>query len=412
MMEKMPARTPGKRPVRKDAGKAAGERKRNFRPAEGRPDGDRTRSPRPYERRPDGDRTRSPRPAEGRPDGDRTRSPRPSGGRPEGDRLRSARPYERRPEGDRPRSARPAEGRPEGDRTRSPRPYERRPEGDRPRSVRPAEGKPEGDRPRSARPAAGRPSGARKKSVKPVASRDPNEPVRLNKFVANSGVCARREADELIKQGYISVNGKKVTEMGVKVMPGDKVEYKGKLLTPGKKVYILLNKPKGYVTSTKDPHAEVTVLDLVKDATTERIYPVGRLDKATTGVLLLTNDGDLAGKLTHPSYGAGKVYHLFLDKEVTKHDMETIVSGVTLEDGIVSADAISYPDPADHTQVGIEIHSGQNRVVRRIFESLGYKVRKLDRVSFAGLTKKNLQRGHWRELTPKEVSMLKRGIIK
>jgi len=382
MMEKMPARTPGKRPVRKDAGKAAGERKRNFRPAEGRPDGD------------------------------RTRSPRPSGGRPEGDRLRSARPYERRPEGDRPRSARPAEGRPEGDRTRSPRPYERRPEGDRPRSVRPAEGKPEGDRPRSARPAAGRPSGVRKKSVKPVASRDPNEPVRLNKFVANSGVCARREADELIKQGYISVNGKKVTEMGVKVMPGDKVEYKGKLLTPGKKVYILLNKPKGYVTSTKDPHAEVTVLDLVKDATTERIYPVGRLDKATTGVLLLTNDGDLAGKLTHPSYGAGKVYHLFLDKEVTKHDMETIVSGVTLEDGIVSADAISYPDPADHTQVGIEIHSGQNRVVRRIFESLGYKVRKLDRVSFAGLTKKNLQRGHWRELTPKEVSMLKRGIIK
>jgi len=359
----MPARTPGKRPVRKDAGNAAGERKRNFRPTEGRPEGDRPRSPRPYG---------------GRPEGDRTRSPRPAGGRPEGDRRRSG----EKPEGDRPRSPRPYGGRPQGDRTRSPR------------------------------PAAGRPSGARKKSAKAVAARDPNEPVRLNKFVANSGVCARREADELIKQGYISVNGKKVTEMGVKVMPGDKVEYKGKLLTPGKKVYILLNKPKGYVTSTKDPHAEVTVLDLVKDATAERIYPVGRLDKATTGVLLLTNDGDLAGKLTHPSYGAGKVYHLFLDKEVTKHDMETIVSGVTLEDGIVSADAISYPDPADHTQVGIEIHSGQNRVVRRIFESLGYKVRKLDRVSFAGLTKKNLQRGHWRELTPKEVSMLKRGIIK
>lgn len=245
-----------------------------------------------------------------------------------------------------------------------------------------------------------------------MASKTPDELVRLNKFVANSGVCARREADELIKQGYISVNGKKVTGMGIKVKSTDKVEYKGKLLTPGKKVYILLNKPKGYVTTTKDPHAEITVLDLVKDATTERIYPVGRLDKATTGVLLLTNDGDLAGKLTHPSYGAGKVYHIFLDKDVTKHDMETIVGGVTLEEGIVSADAISYPDPADHTQVGIEIHSGQNRVVRRIFEQLGYRVRKLDRVSFAGLTKKNLQRGHWRELTPKEVSMLKRGIIK
>ncbi len=235
------------------------------------------------------------------------------------------------------------------------------------------------------------------------------EPVRLNKFIANSGVCARREADELIKQGYISVNGKKVTDMGIKVLPSDKVEYRGKLLTPGKKVYILLNKPKGYVTTVRDPHADFTVLDLVKDATTERIYPVGRLDKATTGVLLLTNDGDLAGKLTHPSYGAGKVYHVFLDREVTRNDMETIVNGVELEEGKVSADAISYADPEDRTQVGVEIHSGQNRVVRRIFEKLGYKVRKLDRVSFAGLTKKNLQRGHWRHLTPKEISLLKRG---
>ncbi|MRR21667.1 rRNA pseudouridine synthase [bacterium] len=236
--------------------------------------------------------------------------------------------------------------------------------------------------------------------------------VRLNKYIANSGVCARREADELIKQGYITVNGKKVTDMGIKVSPSDTVEYKGKKLVPGKKVYILINKPKGYVTTVKDPHAESTVLDLVKDATDERIYPVGRLDKATTGVLLLTNDGDLAGKLTHPSYGARKVYHVFLDKEVTRHDMEAIVSGVQLEDGTVSADAISYPDMEDHTQIGIEIHSGQNRVVRRIFEKFGYKVRKLDRVSFAGLTKKNLQRGHWRHLTPKEVSMLKRGIYK
>jgi 23S rRNA pseudouridine2605 synthase len=250
----------------------------------------------------------------------------------------------------------------------------------------------------------------KKGPAKKGSTDDADEMIRLNRYIANSGVCARREADELIKNGYITVNGQKVTDMGVKVRPGDTVEYKGKKLVPGKKVYILINKPKGYVTTVKDPHADATVLDLVRDATTERIYPVGRLDKATTGVLLLTNDGDLAGRLTHPGYGARKVYHVFLDKDVTRHDMETIVAGVTLDDGTVSADAISYPEPEDHTQVGLELHSGQNRVVRRIFEKLGYRVRKLDRVSFAGLTKKNLQRGHWRHLTPKEVSMLKRGI--
>jgi 23S rRNA pseudouridine2605 synthase len=250
------------------------------------------------------------------------------------------------------------------------------------------------------------------KRVKVTAKAAAEELVRLNKFIANSGVCARREADELITKGYILVNGKKVTELGTKVKPTDKVTYKGKDLTPGKKVYILLNKPKGYVTTVKDPHAEFTVLDLVKDATSERIYPVGRLDKNTTGVLLLTNDGDLAGKLTHPKYGAVKVYHVHTDNSVTRNDLETIVKGVALEEGTVGADAVSYPDPDDHTQVGLEIHSGQNRVVRRIFEKLGYRVRKLDRVSFAGLTKKNLQRGTWRHLTPKEVSMLKRGIFK
>lgn len=236
--------------------------------------------------------------------------------------------------------------------------------------------------------------------------------MRLNKYIANSGLCARREADELIKSGHVTVNGVKVTDMGVKVKLSDNVEYKGKKITPEKKVYILLNKPKGYVTTVKDPHAPDTVLDLVRDATGERIYPVGRLDKSTTGVLLLTNDGDLAGRLTHPKYEVRKVYHVFADKEITRHDMEKIVEGVELEDGTVSADAISYPDPVDHTQVGLEIHSGQNRVVRRIFEKLGYSVRKLDRVSFAGLTKKNLQRGTWRFLTTKEVSMLKRGIYK
>jgi len=252
----------------------------------------------------------------------------------------------------------------------------------------------------------------RKRVGKPAAEPAPAELIRLNKFIANSGVCARREADELIKNGHISVNGIKVTDMGVKVKPADTVQYNGKTLTPGKKVYILLNKPKGYVTTVRDPHAEHTVLDLVREATSERIYPVGRLDKATTGVLLLTNDGDLAGKLTHPSYGAKKVYHIFTDKAITKHDMEMIVTGVELDDGTASADAISFPEPDDHTQAGLEIHSGQNRVVRRMFEKLGYRVRKLDRVSFAGLTKKNLQRSQWRHLTDKEVSMLKRGIYK
>lgn len=247
---------------------------------------------------------------------------------------------------------------------------------------------------------------------KTIKKQEPEESVRLNKYIANSGVCARREADELITRGLIYVNGKKVTELGVKVKLADKVEYQGKTLIPGEKVYILLNKPKGYVTTVKDPHAEFTVLDLVKDATNERIYPVGRLDKSTTGVLLLTNDGDLAGKLTHPKFGARKVYHIFVDKEVTKHDMEAMVTGVELEEGLVAADAVSYPDPEDKTQVGIEIHSGQNRVVRRIFEKFGYNVRKLDRVFFAGLTKKNLQRGSWRHLTDREVSMLKRGIFK
>ncbi|MDX9728578.1 MAG: pseudouridine synthase [Bacteroidales bacterium] len=380
-MEKMPAGRPGKRAVKKNAGTAAGERRRDFRPAEGRTEGDRRRPARPFSGNTEGERKRPARPAEGRTEGDRRRPDRPFDGKAEGVRKRPARPAEGRTEGDRRRPARPFDGKAEGVR-------------------------------RPARPVAPGYAGTRKRNIKAVASKATDEPVRLNKFIANSGVCARREADELIKQGYISVNGKKVTDMGIKVKPTDKVEYKGKQLSPGKKVYILINKPKGYVTTVKDPHAESTVLDLVKDATKERIYPVGRLDKATTGVLLLTNDGDLAGKLTHPSYGAAKVYHVFLDKEVTRNDMEALVTGVTLEEGMVSADAVSYPEPEDRTQVGVEIHSGQNRVVRRIFEKLGYRVRKLDRVSFAGLTKKNLQRGHWRELTIKEVNMLKRGIFK
>jgi 23S rRNA pseudouridine2605 synthase len=250
------------------------------------------------------------------------------------------------------------------------------------------------------------------RKVKHSAGKIDEDLIRLNKFIANSGLCARREADELIRQGHIAVNGKKVMDMGVKVRHSDTVTYNGKILSPGRKVYVLLNKPKGYVTTVRDPYAEQTVMDLVREATSERIYPVGRLDKGTTGVLLLTNDGDLAGKLTHPKYGVGKVYHVFTDKPVTKGVMETIIRGVELDGETVSADAMSFPDPEDHTQVGIEIHSGQNRVVRRIFENLGYRIKKLDRVSFAGLTKKNLQRGHWRHLTQKEVSVLKRGIFR
>jgi 23S rRNA pseudouridine2605 synthase len=233
------------------------------------------------------------------------------------------------------------------------------------------------------------------------------ENIRLNKYIANSGICSRREADELIKNGLITVNGKKVTELGIKVKPTDEVKYKGKVLASEKAVYILLNKPKDVVTTVSDEQNRRTVIDLVKHACPERVYPVGRLDRNTTGVLLLTNDGELAKRLTHPKYKKKKIYHVVLDKPVIKRHLEDIAEGVELEDGIVAADAISYVEENDKTQIGIEIHTGQNRVVRRIFESLGYKVKKLDRVYFAGLTKKNIPRGKWRVLTDKEVSKLK-----
>lgn len=233
--------------------------------------------------------------------------------------------------------------------------------------------------------------------------------IRLNRFIANSGICSRREADSLISGGHITVNGRIVTDMGVKVSARDSVKYKGKKLSFEKKVYILLNKPGGYVTTVRDPHAERTVLELIRDSCPERVYPVGRLDKATTGVLLLTNDGDLAGKLMHPSQKRKKIYHVFLDRPVIKNDLLRLAGGIELDGELISADAVSYADADDKSQLGIELHSGQNRVVRRLFETLGYKVRKLDRVYFAGLTKKNLPRGKWRFLTEKEISMLKRG---
>ena len=240
---------------------------------------------------------------------------------------------------------------------------------------------------------------------------DPDEPIRLNKYLANAGVCSRREADEFITSGAVKVNGEVVTELGTKVKRSDEVLFNENPVSIEKKVYILLNKPKDYVTTSDDPQQRKTVMDLVKDACPERIYPVGRLDRNTTGVLLLTNDGELASKLTHPKFLKKKVYHVFLDKNASTEDLQKIADGIELEDGEVHADSIEYADERDHSQVGIEIHSGRNRIVRRIFESLGYRVVKLDRVQFAGLTKKNLRRGDWRFLTEKEVDMLRSGMF-
>ena len=238
---------------------------------------------------------------------------------------------------------------------------------------------------------------------------DPNEPIRLNKFLANAGICSRREADEFITAGVVSVNGEVVTELGTKIKRTDEVKFHDEPVSIERKTYISLNKPKDCVTTSDDPQERKTVMDFVKGACKERIYPVGRLDRNTTGVLLLTNDGDLASKLTHPKYLKKKIYHVYCDKNVTKADLDQIAAGVTLDDGEIHADAISYASETDKSQVGIEIHSGKNRIVRRIFESLGYKVIKLDRVYFAGLTKKGLRRGDWRYLTEQEVNMLRMG---
>ncbi len=237
---------------------------------------------------------------------------------------------------------------------------------------------------------------------------DPNAELRLNKYMANSGICSRREADEYITGGKVKVNGEVVTELGTKITRNDVVEYDGKVVTPERKCYVLLNKPKDCVTTNDDPNGRTTVLDIVKGACQERIYPVGRLDRNTTGVLLLTNDGDLASKLTHPKFVKKKIYHVWTDKEISEEDMQRIADGIELEDGEIHADAISYVSD-DRNQAGIEIHSGRNRIVRRIFEHLGYRVTKLDRVYFAGLTKKNLPRGRWRYLSQEEVNYLRMG---
>ena len=233
--------------------------------------------------------------------------------------------------------------------------------------------------------------------------------VRLNRFIANSGVCSRREADTLIQAGVVTVNGEVVTELGTKVnIHDDDIRFNGERLKGEEKVYLIMNKPKGYVTTASDPHAEKTVIDLLKGCSS-RVYPVGRLDKNTTGVLLLTNDGEIAERLTHPSYDKKKIYQVSLDKELSEEDYHKILEGVSLTDGDVKADELEFIDANDKRKIGIEIHSGKNRIVRRIFDSLGYNVKALDRVYFAGLTKKGLKKGEWRYLTEGEINILKIG---
>ena len=344
---------------------------------------------------------------------------------------------------DRPRRAF-GSSRPHSDRPRSERPYGDRPHSDRPRTERSFGDKPAfGERPRrsgygkpsfGSKPGYGNKPGARKpfakrsqadEGMKAMLSRKPQvngrysdddtapteiqEVVRLNKFIANSGVCSRREADTLIQSGVVTVNGEVVTELGVKVnILTDDVRFNGQRLKGEEKVYIVMNKPKGYVTTASDPHAEKTVMELLKGCPT-RVFPVGRLDKNTTGVLMFTNDGEMAERLTHPSYNKKKIYQVVLDAPLTDEDQQKILAGIELSDGIVAADELEFIDAHDHRQLGIEIHSGKNRIVRRIFESLGYEVRALDRVYFAGLTKKGLKKSDWRYLTEGEVNILKMG---
>ena len=362
-----------------------------------------------------------------RPQGER----RPYGDRPQG---------ERRPYGDRPQGERRTYGdRPQGEH----RGYGERPQGDRPYGERKAYGsKPYGDTPRKSgygKPSFGpKPAGpgrgrkpAPKRSeadagMSAMLSRKPQvsgnawsdddtaktpikEVVRLNKYIANSGVCSRREADTLIQSGVVTVNGEVVTELGTKVnILTDDIRFNGERLKGEEKVYIVMNKPKGYVTTASDPHAEKTVMDILKGCPT-RVFPVGRLDKNTTGVLMFTNDGEMAERLTHPSYNKKKIYQVVLDHPLTEEDKEKVLAGIELTDGVVAADELEYIDARDHRQLGIEIHSGKNRIVRRIFESMGYEVKALDRVYFAGLTKKGLKKGDWRYLTEGEVNILKMG---
>lgn len=283
--------------------------------------------------------------------------------------------------------------------------YQQRPQGNRPSGQRTDFG--------GTRKPFSRPAQQNAYTKKPGKYReenfDPNETLRLNKYLSNAGLCSRREADSYIKAGVVKVNGNVVSELGSKVKRSDEVYFHNEPVKIEQKIYVLLNKPRNCVTTADDPQERMTVMDIVKTACQERIFPVGRLDRNTTGVLLLTNDGDLSSKLTHPKYLKKKIYHVWLDKPATIEDMQKLAEGIELEDGEIHVDAISYVTEEDKTQVGVEIHSGRNRVVRRMFETLGYHVIRLDRVYFAGLTKKNLRRGQWRYLTEKEVNLLRMG---
>ena len=366
------------------------------------------RPARPYGHKPFG----APRYGEGRPAGHFSdRSDRPggyNGGRSDSE-DRPARPYGRKPFGAPKYGDKPAYGRKPAGKFGPKRPYGEAGE---------AGGFNRGERTGAPKRYGTKPAGGFKRDDRRGEERPKSYPrynpnvqtgeMRLNRFIAQSGLCSRREADDYIQAGLVSVNGVVVTELGSKVMPTDEVKFNDSRVEGEKKVYLVLNKPKGYVTSLEDPHADKTVMDLVKGACEERIYPVGRLDKNSLGLLLFTNDGDMTRQLTHPSYMKKKVYQVSLDKPLARADMDRIVEGITLEDGEIHADEIAYVKE-DKSEIGIEIHSGRNRIVRRIFESLGYKVQKLDRVYYAGLTKKNLKRGAWRFLTKDEVMRLKSG---
>ena len=385
----------GERPQRSYGDRSYGDRPQ--RPSYNREGGDRPYRPRFNNNSEGGDRPQRPYNREGGSYGDRPYRPRFNSGEG-GDRPQ--RPYNREG-GDRPYRPRFNSGEGGGYRSNNGGGYRPRFNNDRQGGHRP--------RPRTSDYDPNAKYSIKKQIEYKEQFVDPNEPIRLNKFLANAGVCSRREADEFITAGVVSVNGEVVTELGTKIKRSDVVKFHDEPVSIERKVYVLLNKPKDTVTTSDDPQERRTVMDLVKGACNERIYPVGRLDRNTTGVLLLTNDGDLASKLTHPKFLKKKIYHVHLDKNLTKADMDQIAAGIQLEDGEIHADAISYTDDFKKDQVGIEIHSGKNRIVRRIFESLGYKVVKLDRVFFAGLTKKGLRRGDWRYLSEAEVNYLRMG---
>ena len=401
----------GERPYRPRFNSGEGGEQRSYRPRYNSNEGGEQRSYRPRFNGGEGGEQRSSRPRYNSNEGGEQRSYRPRYNSNEGGEQRSYRPRFNNGEGGEQRSYRPRYNNNEGGEQRPYRPRFNNAEGGEQRSFRPRQN----GGPRYGKPGPKSYKGGNAKvnvNHKPVEYTEiyaPEDEIRLNKFLANAGICSRREADEYIQAGVVTVNGEIVKELGTKIKRGDEVRFHEQPVSIERKIYVLLNKPKDCVTTTDDPQARKTVMDIVKNACPERIYPVGRLDRNTTGVLLLTNDGELASKLTHPKFEKKKIYRVKLDKDLTQDDMNKIVTGIELEDGEIHADEIAYADDTKKNDIGIEIHSGKNRIVRRIFEHLGYKVTKLDRVFFAGLTKKGLKRGDWRFLTQQEVNFLRMG---